>query len=75
MKKQKRQQMSEEEVQFKQEIIERLSKDRIEKWEKFDISKVETTAREEIFEGLLRLARSNLKMGGRLVFLYPIYEE
>ena len=35
--------MTEEEVQFKKGIVQRLNRQRIDKWDKFDKAKVETT--------------------------------
>lgn len=56
-------------------MVEKLNRERIDNWDKFDKGVIENTEREVIFEGLLNVARRHLKVGGRLVFLYPIYEE
>ena len=37
--------MTEEEKQFKKDIVEKLNRERIDNWDKFDKAKVETTER------------------------------
>ena len=67
--------MSEEEKKFKKGVVEKLNRERIDEWGKYDKGVVQNTEREIIFAGLLNIGRKYLKVGGRLVFLYPIYEE
>lgn len=66
--------MTEEQKEFKKNINEKLNRERIDQWDKFDKGKVECTEREKIFSRLIEFGRKNLRDGGRLVFLYPIYE-
>lgn len=67
--------LPEDEKQFKKDLMEKMNKQRVQQWEKFDRGKIETTEREKIFYGLLNFARKYLRKEGRLVFLYPVYEE
>jgi hypothetical protein len=41
--------------------LNRLNKERVDQWDKFDKGKIETTEREKIFEGLLAFALTYLK--------------
>ena len=51
MKQKKLEEMTEEQKKFKKNVADKLSEDRRKNWQKFQITKVETTARENIFEG------------------------
>lgn len=55
--------------------MKKLNKERVDQWEKYDKGKIEATEREKIFAGLLGFAIKYLRKEGRLVFLFPIYEE
>jgi hypothetical protein len=73
-KRERKELLPEEEKQYKLNLMKNLNRERVGQWEKYDKGKIENTEREKIFAGLLGFAIKYLRKGGRLVFLFPIYE-
>lgn len=67
--------LPEDQKRFKQDLITKMNKERVDQWDKYDKNKIETTARQTIFFTLLEFASKYLVQKGRLVFLYPVYEQ
>jgi hypothetical protein len=71
----RKQAMTPQEKAIKEEVAKQLNKERVKEWGKFDKDLIINTEREVIFESLLNMARKHLKDEGRIVFLYPIFED